>query len=167
MKKILFICLICAFFVVGCSNNNEANSDKSSQPANPPVESANGISDENPQDTLEQYIQAIANQDAVKLVELYGGSYQGLINLSSETDPDDKQKLFEQYLKLIPKISLNEILEHSEGSKDEYKFVITFKQEDGTLFQTRELDTITNKFTYTVKRVAGKLKIMELPPYQA
>jgi len=122
---------------------------------------------ENPQDTLEQYIQAVADQDAKTLVELYGGSYQGLINLFPETDPNDKQKLFDQYLKLLSKISLEEILEQTEVSKDEYKFVITLKQEDGTLFQTREFDIITDKFTYTVKGVDGKLKIMELPPYQA
>jgi uncharacterized lipoprotein NlpE involved in copper resistance len=161
-KKILFACLICAFLLVGCSNNNEANSDKMSPPAN-----TNVNADENPQHTLEQYIQAIANQDAVKLVELYGGSYQGLMNLSPETDPDDEQKLFNQYLKLMPNISLKEILDQTEVSKDEYKFVITFEQEDGTLYQTREFDTINDKFTYTVKRVDGKLKVMELPPYQA
>jgi hypothetical protein len=128
---------------------------------------ANGISVENPQDTLEQYIQAVSNRDAVQLVELYGGSYQGLINLFPKTDPDDKEKLVEQYLKLMPKITLNEIISQSEGSKDEYKFVITLKQEDGTLFKTREFDTITDKFTFTVKKVDDKLKILQLPPYQA
>ncbi|WP_194841639.1 hypothetical protein [Sporosarcina obsidiansis] len=127
----------------------------------------NEVVAENPQDTLEQYMQAIANQDATKLVELYGGSYQGLMNLFPETDPNDKQKLFEQYLKILPKISLNEILEQTEVSKNEYKFVITLKHEDGTLFQTREFDVITDEFTYTVKRVDGMLKLMELPPYQA
>lgn len=76
-------------------------------------------------------------------------------------------KLIDQYLKLLPRISLNEILEQTVVSKDEYIFVITLKLEDGTLFHTREFDTITEKFTYTVKRVDGKLKMMELPPYQA
>ncbi|WP_438348434.1 hypothetical protein ACP8HI_22960 [Paenibacillus sp. FA6] len=167
MRNILFICVIFAFFGVGCSNNNEANSDKMSPPANHQEESTDINADENPQLTLEQYIQAIANQDAEKLVELYGGSYEGLKSLSPDTDPDDEQELFNQYLKMIPKISLKEILDQPEESKDEYKFVITFKQEDGTLFQTREFDTITDKFTYTVKRVDGKLKVTELPPYQA
>lgn len=129
--------------------------------------SKNEVAADNPQDTLEQYMQAIANQDATKLVELYGGSYQGLMNLFPETDPNDKMKLFEQYLKLLPKISLNKIIEQTEVSENESKFVITLKHEDGTLFQTREFDTITEKFTYTVKRVNGKLKLMELPPYQA
>jgi hypothetical protein len=128
---------------------------------------ANGISDENPQETLEQYIQTIANRDAVKLVELYGGNYLGLVHLFPETDPDDKQKLVDQYLKLIPKLTIKEIVSQSEGSKDEYKFVITLKQEDGTLFKTTEFDKVTDKFTYTVKRVDDKLKIIELPPYQA
>lgn len=137
----------------------------------PLANSQEGSKNENvveiPQDTLEQYMQAIANQDAAKLVELYGGSYQGLINLFPETDTNDKLKLIDQYLKLLPRISLNEILEQTVVSKDEYIFVITLKLEDGTLFHTREFDTITEKFTYTVKRVDGKLKMMELPPYQA
>lgn len=128
---------------------------------------ADGESNENPRDTLAQYIQAVAERNAVKFVELYGGGYQGLRNLFPETAPDDKQKLVEQYLKLMTKISLKEIISKSEESKDEYKFVITLQQEDGTLFQTREFDKIINKFSYTVKRVDDKLKIMELPPYQA
>ena len=118
---------------------------------------------ENPEVMLEQYILAITDQDAEKLVELYGGSYNGLENLFSETDPNDKQKLFEQYLNMMPKISLKEVIEQTEVSKDEYKFVITLEQEDGSLFQTREIDTLTDKITYTVKRVDGKLKMMELP----
>lgn len=137
----------------------------------PSANSQEGGKNENaigiPQDALEQYMQAIANQDAAKLVELYGGSYQGLINLFPETDTSDKLKLIDQYLKLLPRISLNEILEQTVVSKDEYIFVITLKLEDGTLFHTREFDTTTEKFTYTVKRVDGKLKMMELPPYQA
>lgn len=153
MKKIIFACVICAFFLVGCSSNNEANPDKISP-------------DENLQHTLEQYMRAIANKDAETLVELYGGSYQGLMNLSPETDPDDEQELFNQYLELIPDISLKEIVDQTEVSKDECKFVITLKHEDGTLFQTQEFDTITDKFTYTVKRVDGRLKVMEVPPYQ-
>lgn len=153
MKRMIFVCVICAFFLAGCSNNNRVNSDKMSP-------------DENVQHTLEQYLQAIANKDADTLVELYGGSYQGFMNLSPETDPDDEQKLFNQYLELIPNISLKEILDQTEVSKDEYKFVITFQHEDGTLFQTQESDIITDKFTYTVKRVDGRLKVMEVPPYQ-
>lgn len=153
MKKIIFACVICAFFLVGCSNNNEANPDNMSL-------------DENFQLTLEQYMQAIANRDADTLVELYGGSYQGFMNLFPETDPDDEQKLFNQYLELTPNISLKEILDQTEVSKDEYKLVITLKHEDGTLFQTQEFDIITDKFTYTVKRVDGRLKVMEAPPYQ-
>ncbi|MCQ6563551.1 hypothetical protein [Paenibacillus mendelii] len=89
------------------------------------------------------------------------------MNVSPETDQADKKQLFDEYLKLMPTISLQEVLEETEASKDVYKFVITFKHEDGTWFQTRELDTITEKFTYTVMRIDGKLKVTELPPYQA
>lgn len=121
----------------------------------------------NLQETLEVYMQAIASQDAEALVELYGGSYQGLRNLFPETDLNDKHALVKQYLKLGPKVSLKEILGRTEVSKDVNTFVVAFKNEDGTRFGVREFDKITNTFTYTVKMVNGKLKVMELPPYQA
>jgi hypothetical protein len=172
MKKLLFVSLICVLFVAGCTNSNNSNNVGSESPkpsptgesvtANPDVNT-----DENPQEILEEYTQAIATQNAEKLVVLYGGSYEGLKNFSPESDQDDKQKLFANFLKLLPKISLNEIVEMTEVSKDEYKFIITFKQEDGTSFPTRELDSTTDKFTYTVKRVNNELKVMETPPYQA
>ena len=159
-KKIIILTLVLlALFLTSACGTNANNGSTTG--------SGEQISDENPQEILELYIQAIANQDAEKLVELYGGSYQSLMNIFPETDPNDKQKLFEQYLERISKISLKEIVEQSEVSKDEFKFVITFKEEDGALFQTREFDIITDKFTYTVTRVSGKLKVMELPPYQA
>jgi hypothetical protein len=169
MKKLLLVSMICVLFVAGCTNGNNSNNNVSSESPkpSPTSEIVTANPDKNPQDILEEYTQAIATQNTEKLVELYGGSYEGLKNFSPESDQDDKQKLFDNYLKLLPKISLNEIVEKTEVSKDEYKFVITFKQEDGTLYQTQEFDKITDKFTFTVKRVNNELKVMETPPYQA
>ncbi|WP_194841156.1 hypothetical protein [Sporosarcina cascadiensis] len=130
-------------------------------------ESKKEVVAENPQETLEIYMQAIASQNAEAIVGLYGGSYQGLRNLFPETDANDNYELIKQYLELGPKISLETILSRTEVSKGVYTFVVAFKNEDGTRFQTREFDTITATFTYTVKKVNGKLKVMELSPYQA
>ncbi|MED4953640.1 hypothetical protein ABEO75_24075 [Paenibacillus macerans] len=146
MKKIAFACFICVMLLAGCSGTK---------------------ADESPRQTLERYMQAIAEKDAGQLAALYGGSYEGLINLFPDADPDDKQQLFEQYLKLLPDISMKEITAETEESADSYKFTVTFQLEDGTLFETREFDTVTNQFTYTVKKTDGVLKVMELPPYQA
>lgn len=147
MRKIAFACfIICVMLLAGCSGMK---------------------ADESPRQTLERYMQAIAEKDAGQLAALYGGSYEGLINLFPDADPDDKQQLFEQYLKLLPDISMKEITAETEESADSYKFTVTFQLEDGTLFDTREFDTITNQFTYTVKKTDGALKVMELPPYQA
>ena len=49
-----------------------------SQSANSQEGSKDENAVENPEDMLEQYILAITDQDAEKLVELYGGSYNGL-----------------------------------------------------------------------------------------
>ncbi|RRJ64546.1 hypothetical protein EHV15_17645 [Paenibacillus oralis] len=147
MKKIAFACfIICVMLLAGCSGAK---------------------ADESPRQTLERYMQAIAEKDAEQLVALYGGSYEGLIHLFPDTDPDHKQQLFEQYMKLLPDISLKEIIAEAEESEGLYKFTVTFQLEDGTLFETREFDTVTNQFTYTVIKTDGGLKVMELPPYQA
>ncbi|GEM_PF-4038450 len=148
--------------VVPTKNNAATN-----PPAAPQKESDKGVVTENPQDILENYMKAIASQNVEAIAGLYGGSYQGISNLFPDTAPGDKRGLLKQYLETGSKISLETIVSRSEVSKGVYTFVVTFKNEDGTRFQTREFDTITETFTYTVKAVEGKLKVMELPPYQA
>ncbi|MFX3634572.1 MAG: hypothetical protein ACE3L7_15885 [Candidatus Pristimantibacillus sp.] len=147
MKKLFLFSLICMVFA-GCSSNNTKDYDDSEV-------------------VLEQYIQAITDHDSNELVRLYGGSYDWLVQFSPEENKDNKQKLIENYLKTIPQnLQLNEIVEKKEVSKDEYVYVITFKQEDGNLFEVREADLKKSEFTYTVKKIDQQFKIMEVPPYQ-
>lgn len=116
---------------------------------------------------LKQYIQAIADHDSNELVRLYGGSYDWLVQFSPEENKDNKQKLIENYLITIPQnLQLNEIVEKKEVSKDEYMYVITFKKEDGTLFEVREADLKRSEFTYTIKKIDQQFKVMEVPPYE-
>ncbi|WP_438349515.1 hypothetical protein ACP8HI_02175 [Paenibacillus sp. FA6] len=158
MRKLLFTSLIWLMLVVvvGCSNNTQEYSGK--------VEA---------EVTLRQYTDAIADQDAGALFELYGGSYEWIGSFLGgflpELDLEDKKNLFEAYVVqgLVPRISLNEMLEQKEVNKEEYIFEVNYLNEDGSAFVTREVDTIKDKeFTYTVKKVDGKFKVMELPPYQ-
>ena len=123
--------------------------------------------------TLLQYTNAMADQDAAVLFELYGGSYEWMGSFFGgflpELDLEDKKSLFESYVvqRIVPRISLNEILEQKEVNKEEYTFEVNFLNEDGSAFVTREVDAIKDKeFTYTVKKIDGKFKVMELPPYQ-
>lgn len=157
LRKVPLVSMIWLLLVlVGCSNNLEGYSGK--------VEA---------EETLRTYTKAFANQDASVIYELYGGSYEWLESFLRgflpEIDLADKKGIINNYVKqgIMPRISLNEILEQKEVNEDEYVFVVNFINEDGTPFITREADTIRDKeFTYTLKRVDGKFKVMELPPYQ-
>lgn len=103
------------------------------------------------------------------MVKLYGGDYDWLQMFAPESDRQDKEKIFESYIQSVmpEKISFNEIKDKKEISADEFIFVITFKDEDGTLFEVRTEDSRKTEFTYTVKRADGVFKVMEPPPYQS
>lgn len=153
MKKFIFACLIGILVVAGCTNDI-----KRSEPA------LGG-----PEDVLKQYVNAITDRDYATMVELYGGDYDWLQMFAPESDRQDKEKIFENYIQNVmpEKISLNEIKEKKEISEDEFAFVITFKDEDGALYEVRTVDSSNTEFTYTVKRVDGVFKVMEPPPYQS
>lgn len=153
MKKFIFACLIGILVVAGCTNDI-----KRSEPA------LSG-----PEDVLKQYVNAITDRDYATMVELYGGDYDWLQMFAPESDRQDKEKIFESYIQSVmpEKISFNEIKDKKEISENEFVFVITFKNEDGTLFEVRTEDSSKTEFTYTVKRVDGVFKVMEPPPYQS
>lgn len=114
------------------------------------------------------YTSAIAEKNTDVLVYLYGGSYDWIAMFSPEADREDKYKVFENYLQVIGEpITFGDILEKTEVNKDEFIYVVTFKREDGTLFDVGTTESRTNTFTYTVKRMDGYFKVMEPPPYQA
>lgn len=153
MKKFIFACLIGILVVAGCTNDK-----KRSEPT------LGG-----PEDVLKQYVNAITDRDYATMVELYGGDYDWLQMFAPESDRQNKEKIFESYIQSVmpEKISFNEIKDKKEISEDEFVFVITFKDEDGTLFEVRTEDSSKTEFTYTVKRVDGVFKVMEPPPYQS
>lgn len=153
MKKFIFACLIGILVVAGCTNDI-----KRSEP------DLGG-----PEDVLKQYVNAITDRDYATMVELYGGDYDWLQMFAPESDRQDKEKIFESYIQSVmpEKISFNEIKDKKEISEDEFVFVITFKDEDGTLFEVRTEESSKTEFTYTVKKVDGVFKVMEPPPYQS
>ena len=149
MKKILIILLTVLLFTVGCTSTIQSSKES------------------NPDEIIIQYAEAISNKDAKTIVLLYGGDYEFMEIFSEEQYRNDKEKVVENYLKVIPeKIYFNEIQNKNEVSKDEFEYEITFKNENGTVFEVGDSETRNGVFKYTVRKIDGKFKVMDVPPYQ-
>lgn len=123
---------------------------------------------DHPDEIIQKYANAISDGDTRVLVELYGGDYEWLAIFSPVKERDDKEMIFENYLKVIPeKIYFNEIVEKKEGGEGEIIYTITFKKDDGSLFDVGNTQKRNNRFQYTVKNVNGRYRVMNPPPYQA
>lgn len=142
--------------------------DKSSDSMNVIDMTFTDTNGEKAENTIIKYGAAIADRDTKTLAELYGGSYDWLEMFAPETDRTNKEKIFEAYLQIIPDLyKYNEYIKKTKVSDDEYIFVITFKREDGSLFDVGDTESRHSTFTYTVKKIDGQFKVMEPPPYQA
>jgi len=149
MKKLFIIALVAMLLVVGCTPKGQESEDA------------------NPDNIITQYAEAIAEKDASTIVQLYGGGYEFMERFSDEEHRDDKEKVVANYMKLIPdKISFNEIQNKNVISEDEIEYEITFKNQDGSIFEVRDADTKYSVFSYTAKEIDGKFKVMNVPPYQ-
>lgn len=147
MRLVILLCF--TLLLSGCSNEREKTL-------------------EDPDEVLKSYTTAITNHDYKSLVTLYGGSYDWLNIFTPESQRENKEKVFENFLKVIPeKIVLNEIIDKKEVSNEEFIYTITYKKNDGTLFDVGDTTSRSSKFTYTIKKINGKYKVMEPPPYQA
>ncbi|MNE96933.1 hypothetical protein D3C80_1952130 [compost metagenome] len=64
------------------------------------------------------------------------------------------------------KIYLDSIVSKEVVNDDEIVYTITFKREDGSQFDVGDKETRNSKFKYTVKKIDGRFKVMDPPPYQ-
>jgi len=143
MKKSLIIILV-LLFLVGCRGIQKQE-----------------ISD--PELVLTNYIIAMENKDTDIILEHYGGNYEIL----DEIDPKNRNNALKDYLTSIPALHLNKIIEKKEISVNEYEFVVNFAISTGEIFETKNTTSTNSTFKYPVKKIDGKFKVMELPPYQA
>ncbi len=87
---------------------------------------------------------------------------------SPEVERTNKEKIFGNYLKVIPeKIYLNEIITTEIVSEEEVIYTITYKKEDGSLFDVGDTQNRTSEFQYRLKKINGQYKVIDFPPYQA
>ncbi|MNP27523.1 hypothetical protein D3C76_1204390 [compost metagenome] len=153
MKKSILALLFMIAYVIGCSNQNQETAVK-----------------DEAEEVLNQYTTAITEHDYSSLVELYSGDYDWLSNFSSEEERNDKEKVFANYLTAVlgetEKIYLDSIVSKEVVNDDEIVYTITFKREDGSQFDVGDKETRNSKFKYTVKKIDGRFKVMDPPPYQ-
>jgi len=113
--------------------------------------------DGEPRRILFEYISALSQEDYKRAVYYYGGSYDLLIKLNPDINPNDKPKLFERYC----------IKNGGKCLISEYPDFIDIKSsmqlKSGELEVTFKPDNKPD-FEFRVKRMNGEFKVMDLPP---
>lgn len=145
-KKLLRILFVCFSILAGGCNNDP--------PVTNPVPNT-------PDEVLRQYFVSIENQEYHIAAELYGGDYEMLRSNNPEVAPDDYQTLLKRYMELHggTVVKIDKILKKTNVSEDEYVYELTFLSSDNKPFRNGL------HYTYTVKKINGQFKVLELPPY--
>ncbi len=123
---------------------------------------------------LQSYFQSLSEGRYADAVNLYGGSYEGLSGFNPDVSLQEHDRLFELGCTVngLQCLKLNEILQSTKLDDDTYQFMVTFTGRDGQVFvlgpccgaDETQMPPVS-QFTYTVKRVDGRFKVMELPVY--
>ena len=124
-------------------------------------------------DTVIAFFAALHDGRFEDAIELFGGSYEVPQGMNPDLGPDRRAALFERYCTRNGGVCLP--VERIVASKAEAdgaeRFTVRFARDDGTVFELGpccgEPDTgaRTLEFVYTVRRVDGAPRVMELPPY--
>lgn len=124
---------------------------------------------------LVAYFDALNRADYEAVIELYGGSYEGMIDSNPSLDPDDHSALW----KNACTINGNECdllvrtMTFKERTGDEYSFIVEFNNPDGTQFTLGPCCGATetemppvSQFEYRVmKKTDGKFVVLDMPVY--
>jgi len=146
MIKNLFGSLILIMIVLlfaGCSNTSENIDD--------------------PDKVLKEYFELLAKEDYEAAISYYGGSYEELEGYAPNVDPKDKPALYKNYVQVTggALVRLDEIIKKEEVNSGHYNYVVSFETPDGEIFRNGQ------QYEYTVKKIDGRFKVMELIPYVA
>jgi len=124
-------------------------------------------------DALTAFFAALHDGRFEDAIELYGGSYDVPRGMNPDLGPERRADLFERYCTrnggvCLPVESI--VASGTEGDGAE-RFTVRFAKDDGAVFELGpccgEPDTgaRTVEFVYTVRRIEGAFRVMELPPY--
>lgn len=124
---------------------------------------------------LVAYFDALNRADYEATVELYGGSYDGMIDSNPSLDPNDRPVLWENACTINGNKCdlLVRTMEFKERRGDVYSFIVEFNNPDGTLFvlgpccgATETEMPPVSQFEYRVmKTTDGKFVVLDMPVY--
>lgn len=125
--------------------------------------------------TLAAYFDSLNQADYEATIELYGGSYEGMIDSNPSLDPDDRPALWENACTINGNECdlLVRTMEFKQRTGDEYSFIVEFNNPDGTLFtlgpccggSATDFPPVS-QFEYRVKKLSnGKFAVLDMPVY--
>lgn len=126
---------------------------------------------------LTAFFDALNGGQYAKAAELYGGSYEELIDMNPDTDPNDHAALLENACAIngFQCLKVKGIVQEVQDWPDTFTFTLEFSNPDGGLFVlgpccgASETDTLPrSRFEFTVMRVlqAGNtFRVQRLPVY--
>lgn len=130
---------------------------------------------EQPRQTLVAYFDALRQSDYDTVINLYGGSYEGMSDQNPSLDPNDHLALWKNTCEINGNqcMLLVRAMKFKKESRDIYSFVVEFNTPDGTLFalgpccggSATDFPPVT-QFEYRVKKLKdGKFVVLDLPVY--
>jgi len=122
---------------------------------------------EQARESLFSYLSLLHAGRYAEAVNLYGGSYDILRDWNPAVDPNDYAALFENGCAVngLKCLDVAGILLKEAVSSHEFKFVVEFINEDGSLFESGPETSPQSQFIYTVMKVDVRFLIQDLPVY--
>lgn len=134
-----------------------------------------GNETEQARQALVAYFDSLNQADYEKTIDLYGGSYETMIDHNPSLDPEDRPVLWKNACAINGAECdlLVRTMEFKESTGDEYIFIVEFSNPDGTRFTLgpccggNETDfPPVSQFEYRVKKSSnGKFVVLDLPVY--
>ena len=118
-------------------------------------------------EVLLTYFSLLHDQRYEEASYLYGGSYDPLTDWNPSVDPYDYAALFRSGCTIngLMCLEVGTVAQEEEVSPHEFKFVVEFMNEDGSVFVSGHETSPQSQFTYTVKKVEFGFLVQDLPVY--
>jgi hypothetical protein len=122
--------------------------------------------------TLLAFFTYLHGGEYTEAAALYGGPLDAVVVPDAESPPSDPGQFWEEACFLLQCLRVAAVVEEEQIAPDEFRFVIEFMWDDGTLFKlgpccgASEADMPPVwRFPYTVKVIEGRFFVMEPPVY--
>lgn len=163
MKQFPSIMLICLLLLAGCFGQS---------PQKPDIPPEMSIQTE---EAARSFFEALHEEDFQEAAELYGGSYEILIDMNPDLDPEDGPALLARGCQINGFVCLRmgQVLSVGEIRPGKYDLEVQFLTEGGEIFwldsccgaNLTEMDPTSEFQIQIVLDDSGDHKVMDLPPY--